>query len=67
VGDGDWVGEEISDQVEGFDYGGVVGIAFGFGNFGIDGRYVLGLRRIFKAEGTDYKHRGFALYATLRF
>lgn len=67
VGDGDWVGDDISDQVEGLDYGGVAGVAFDFGKFGLDGRYVLGMRRVFKETGLDYKHRGFAVYATLRF
>lgn len=67
VGDGDWVGEDISDQVEELDYGGVAGVAFDFGKFGIDGRYVLGMRPVFKETGQDYKHRGFAVYATLRF
>jgi len=70
--DGEWTGVDISDQIETFDYGVLAGIAMDFGKFGLDGRYVLGMRRLFKSdeegvEAPDLKHGGVAIYATLSF
>ena len=70
--DGDWTGVNISDQIETFDYGVLAGIAMDFGKFGIDARYILGMRRLFKSteegiDAPDLKHGGVAVYTTLRF
>jgi len=63
---------DISDSVQELDYGLVFGIGLGFGKFGIDGRYVLGLRDVFKAtelmpEPPSLKHGALAVFATLSF
>ena len=72
TGEGDGRTElDISSSLEDFDYGLVIGLAFKFGKFGVDGRYARGFAKIFKdqpgAPAPELKHRAYALYGTLSF
>jgi hypothetical protein len=69
--EGEWTAIDISANVASFDYGITGGIAMDFGKFGLDGRYTLGMARIFTSEvpglAPDLKHGALGLYATLQF
>jgi hypothetical protein len=70
--EGDWGAVDISSSVESFDYGIVAGLAMDFGKFGLDARYVLGMRNIFTSPvpelaPPDLKHSALAVYSTLQF
>lgn len=63
---------DISSSVEDLDYGLVFGAGIlGSGKFGLEARYTMGLRKLFKAQGgqpaPDSKHRALGLFATLTF
>ncbi len=62
---------DISSSVEDLDYGLVFGAVIGSGKFGLEARYTMGLRKLFRSQGgqpaPDNKHRALGLFARLTF